>query len=83
MKPRRRSVHSLNADVMPSLFVQQAHSDPRNFAVSVFLHLLAALIVALLLHRAVTDRSIIPAGPFTPVQLSDAVLFPMSSGTLR
>jgi len=76
MKPPRPDVHPLNPDIMPSLFLQQGRSDPRNFALSVLLHLCIAAVIAIALQRAVTNKPIIPAGPFTPIHLSDAVLFP-------
>jgi len=42
----------------------------------VLLHLCIAAVIAIALQRAVTNKPIIPAGPFTPIHLSDAVLFP-------
>jgi TonB family protein len=78
MKPPRSQGPPAKPDILPSLFLQQTHRDPRNFAASVLLHLCAAAVIAIALHHAVTNRSLIPAGPFTPIHLSDAVSFPSS-----
>jgi TonB family protein len=76
MKPPLPEVSPTKSDILPSLFLQQTHSDPRNFAVSVLLHLCVAAVIAIALHRAVTSRAIIAPAPFTAIHLSDAVLFP-------
>lgn len=73
MKPRRPAPQQ---DILPSLFPQQTHSDPRNFAASVLIHLCVAVVIAVALHRAVTNKPLIPEGAFTPIHLSEAVLFP-------
>src|SRR6266481_77857 len=76
MKPPLREEKSAHQDILPSLFLQQAHRDPRNFAASVLIHLCVAAVIAVALHRAVTNKPLIPEGPFTPIHLSEAVLFP-------
>jgi protein TonB len=65
-------------DVLPSLFAQQAHNDPRNFAASVLLHLCVAAVIAVALHRAVTNSPLLSATPFTPIHLSDPMFIPSS-----
>src|SRR4051794_23860443 len=78
MKPPPSQGPPAKPDILPSLFLQQTHRDPRNFAASVLLHFCAAAVIAIALHHAVTNRSLIPAGPFTPIHLGDAVSFPSS-----
>src|SRR5947208_16347461 len=76
VKPPLREVDSTHSDILPSLFLQQAHRDPRNFALSVLLHLCVAALIALALHRAVTNHDLIPATAFTPIHPSDPVFIP-------
>jgi periplasmic protein TonB len=76
VKPPLREVDSTHSDILPSLFLRQPHRDPRNFAVSVLLHLCVAALIALALHRAVTNHDLLPAAAFTPIHLSDPVFIP-------
>jgi TonB family protein len=65
-------------DILPSLFLQQSHNDPRNFAASVLIHFCVAAVIAVVLHRAVTNSPLLPATPFTPIHLSDPISIPSS-----
>jgi periplasmic protein TonB len=76
MKPTRQSSSPSQPDILPSLFLQETHRDPRTFAISVLLHLCAAVIVGLLLHRAVTESHVAASLPFTPINLRDVIFTP-------
>src|SRR5438270_8106607 len=75
MKAPRQSTQQ---DILPSLFLQQTHNDPRNFAASVLIHFCVAALIAVALHRAVTNTPLLLATPFTPVHLSDPIFIPSS-----
>src|SRR4051812_42867159 len=83
MKPTLPQGPPPGPDILPSLFLQQTHRDPRNFAASVLLHLCVAGVIAVALHHAVTNRVLIPPTPFTPIHLSEAVAFPSNRPGIR
>ncbi|MFL6300811.1 MAG: energy transducer TonB [Terriglobales bacterium] len=79
MKPPSRSSSPVQPDILPSLFPHESRRDPRTFALSVLLHLCAAVFVGLLLHHAATHSRVAESLPFMRLDPGKMVFTPSRS----